>query len=171
MLEDDGELLRVEACEDGELPELGERLHRVPEVRRPHVLGEEPVERPLVDLEQLDLVERPDGRLAPMRAEEPHLAERLAPPHRPEQPGVARLRVLVLDLHRAFPDDVEGVGLVALAEDRLARAEDPQAHAPGEIREDLLGKVVERRERVDQLRRLDTPGGLEAEPDRLERAP
>ena len=170
VLEDHGELLRIQGAEDGELSELGERLHRVTEVRRPHVLGEEPVERSLVHLEQLDLVERPDGRLTAVGPEQSHLAERLAPLHRPEQPCVARLRVLVLDLHRAFPDHVEGIGLVALAEDRLARAEDPQVDAPGEIGQDVLRKVVEGGELVDQLRCLDTPVGLEAEPDRSDHA-
>ena len=100
-----------------------------------------------------------------MCPEETHLAERLAPRHRSEHPGVAGLRILVLDLHRSPPDDVEGVGLVALAEDGLAGAEDPEAHASREVREDVLGKIVERRELVDQLRRLDSPRGLETEPD------
>ena len=156
--------------EDRELSELGESLHRVAEVRCAHVFGQEPIERPLVDLEQLDLVDRTNGRLAPVRAEEAHLAERLAPSHRSEDPSVARLRILVFDLHGSRPDDVEGVRPISLPEDRLAGAEDPQADAPREIREDVLGKIVERRERVDQLRRLDPPGGLEAEPDRLGRA-
>ena len=43
-------------------------------------------------------------------------------------------------------------------------------HAPCEVRQDVLGQVVERRELVDQLSGLDPPGGLEAEPDRPDHA-
>ena len=100
-----------------------------------------------------------------MPAEEPHLAERFAPTHRPEDARVARLRIFVFDAHGSRPHDVEGVRPISLPEDRLAGREDPQSHPAREVRENLLGKIVERRERVDQLRRLDTPGGFEAEPD------
>ena len=54
------------------------------EVGRAHVLGEQPIERAFVHLEELDLVQGANGCLATMGAEEAHLAERLAPGHRPE---------------------------------------------------------------------------------------
>ncbi len=158
------------AAEDRKLAQLRQRLHRVAEVRRAHVLGEQPIERPLVHLEQLDLVHGANGGLATMGAEEPHLAERLAPGHRPEDAGVAGLRVLVLDLHGPRADDVERIGTVALTEHRLAGAEDLEVDAAREIGQHVLRQVVERRELVDQLRGLDPPGGLESEPDRPDQA-
>ena len=83
--------------------------------------------------------------------------------HRSEHARIARLGVLVFDLHATASHDVERIRSVALPEDRLAGTDDPQLDAAREVREHVLGQVVERRERVDQLRRFDPPGGLESE--------
>ena len=155
MLEQIVQPVRVESVEDGELAEFEERLHRVAELGGAHVLREQPIERALVDLEQLHLAVGSHGRLTPVGAEQTHLPERLAAAHRPQHADVARLGILVLDLYAAAAHDVEGVWTVPLPEDRLSPGfRDPETDPAGEVGKYVLRQVVERRQRVASAPRL-----------------
>src|SRR4029453_19079809 len=101
---------------------------------------EEPVERSLVDLEELDLVGRPGGRRSWRGLQQSELAERFAATQRPDRLGVARVRVLGLDDDLAVADHGERRRTIPLPEDRLSGAYDPEVHPPGEIAEHLLGQ-------------------------------
>ena len=65
----------------------------------------------------------------------------------PERPGVAGLRVDVFDRQFARSDDVDRVGAFALLEDRPTGRDRLQPDPAGEVREQILGEVVEDRQR------------------------
>src|SRR6476659_10723585 len=72
--------------------------------------------------------------------------------------------MLRLDHDLTLADDVERIASVPLSEDGLPGAHHTELHSAGQVAQDVLGQVLERRERIDQLRRLHPQPRLEPEP-------
>src|SRR5436190_3787618 len=171
MLQYDGEVLEGQSPERGKTAKLRERLHGGGEVGRLDVVGEQAVERGLVDLEELRVADRSDRGASRRRPEERELAERLARTHRAKDAGVSSLGMLILDGHEASSDQVERVGPVALAEDRVIGRQGPQSDPPRQVGQDVSWQVFEGGERVDHLSCFDPPRSLAPEPYALGEAP
>src|SRR5437879_3440147 len=135
------------------------------EFRGPDLVGEQPVEGPLVHGEQLDFVLRPDGGASRSSAEQPELPEGLPATKRVEDLDVAGVRMLRLHSDRAAADHEERRRAIALPEDGLAGVDGYESNVPREVGEQILGQALERRKGVDELGRLDAPGRFAAEAD------
>ncbi len=97
------------------------------------VLGALPAQARAVELRRAHVRHRPGVEMRAVRREEPRPAEDLAVVNRLDHDLAAR-RDEVPDGDRAVADDVEAVGGVALAEDRLALLEVDVAPAAGDER-------------------------------------
>jgi hypothetical protein len=163
VLEDDGHVVERQSAERREPTELGERLHRRCELGRLDVVGEEAVERRLVDLEDLRVGHRADRGAPRSGGQERELAEALSRLERSQDAGVTGLGVLVLDGESALAEDEERVGSIALTEHRVLRWQGSEPYPTCEIRQHVFGKVLERGEPVDHLCGLDAPRPLASE--------
>ena len=134
-----------------------------------HVLREQPIERAL-STSNSSTSPSAHGRLSPVGAEQTHLPERLAAAHRPQDADVARLGILVLDLHAAA-HDVEGVGTVPLPEDRLARIQDPRRIRPARSESTSSGRSSNAGSASISSCGFHAPRRLELEPERADQRP
>mmetsp|Transcript_20288 Transcript_20288/g.81034 ORF Transcript_20288/g.81034 Transcript_20288/m.81034 type:complete len:555 (-) Transcript_20288:32-1696(-) len=119
-------------------------------------VGEMGAERVAVEHEALELRDRDDRRRARLVGDERALAEEVLFFERPEDrlgrpPGPeGRVgRALLRHARRALVDDVEPRPRLALGHDARARREDLDAHAAGELCEDVVGEVPEEADRLE----------------------
>ena len=163
MRQDLADALGAEHRERRHLSELGHRLEGERERRGIDRVCEEAVESGLIHLEQLGVVNRSHRGGPRRRLDESELAERLATRDGTQNDGVPGVGILFLDVERSSTHHVERRGSVTLSEDGFSGAQRHESHAAGEVGKDILGQLVERRERVDHLGGLDPPGRLEPE--------
>src|ERR687888_1085041 len=159
------ELLAAESREAAELPELDQLLQRRLEVWHVHHVGEEMVERALVDLEHLRILDGTNRRRPWGTGDQPELPEGLASRERSDLALATPLALLLDHLQQTRADDVEGVRAISLAEHGLADRDRTQAYTAGQIVQRLDGDVLEHGDRVDQFGCLHAPFRLESELD------
>ena len=149
------ERLGARVSERGMLTKLRHRLQGESELGRVDRVGKEPVERASVHLEQFDLARRP-GRGGPgRRLKESQLAEGgrrgggfSACSSRRSADAPSRSR------SRALADDVERIASVPCRKMACPARTTRSCTRPARSLRTPLGQVLERRQRIDQLRRL-----------------